>query len=88
MGRKIYSPFLDRSIQVPTRAKFHDLTPMLCLVLHEINSLDDVWMVQRRGDTEFCSEFLDVFFLRLVLATFPEFLVIIININQRTDNIY
>ena len=66
--------FLDRSIEVPARAKLHDLAPSLVLVLDEIHSLNDVEMVQCRGDAVLCSELLDVFFLRFVLAPLPEFL--------------
>lgn len=54
---------------------------MLRFILYEIDRLDNVWVVQRRRYTEFSCELLDVFFLRLILATFPEFLLHIININ-------
>jgi hypothetical protein len=40
-----HTTLLDRSIEIPTRAKFHDLTPMLVLVLNEIHCLNNVDMV-------------------------------------------
>lgn len=42
------SPFLDSSVQVSTRAELHHFTPMLVLILDEIDGLDDIGMVQRR----------------------------------------
>jgi hypothetical protein len=37
-----HASFLDRSIEITTRAKFHDLTPVLILILNKIDSLDNV----------------------------------------------
>lgn len=37
---------LDSSIQITTGAEFHHFTPMLVLVLHEIDSLNDIDVVQ------------------------------------------
>ena len=56
-------PFLDRSIQVPTRAKLHDFAPRMILILNQVDSLNDVRMVESRRDAEFCGQFLDVLLL-------------------------
>jgi hypothetical protein len=45
---------LDRGIEVSTRAELHHLTPMLVFILHEINRLDNVDVVQRRRNAELC----------------------------------
>jgi len=42
--------------------------------LDKINSLDDVDMMQCRGDAEFCHKLLDVFFFRFILVMLPELL--------------
>jgi hypothetical protein len=36
---------LDRSIEITTRAELHDFTPVLRLVLDEVDRLDDVDVV-------------------------------------------
>jgi hypothetical protein len=69
-----HTTFLYGSVQIASRAKFHDLTPLVILVLNKINGLDNVDMVQGGGDAKFCSEFLDIFFFCFVLAAFAEFL--------------
>lgn len=65
---------LDGSIEVSARTIFHDFAPMMLFVLNEIYRLDDVGMVERRGDAKLGGEFLDVFLFRLVLSTLSEFL--------------
>lgn len=47
MKKKIHSPLLNRRVQIATWAKLHDLTPVLILVLDEIDRLHNVWMMQR-----------------------------------------
>lgn len=47
---------------------------MVLFVLDKVHRLDDVDMVQRRGDTKLGSEFLHVFLLGLVLPPLAEFL--------------
>ena len=47
---------------------------MMIVVLYQIDSLDDVGMMQSRRDAEFRCQFLDVILFRLILATFSEFL--------------
>jgi len=37
-----HTPFLDRGVEVTTGAEFHDLTPVLILILDEIDGLNDV----------------------------------------------
>ena len=37
-----HTAFLDRGVEVTTGAEFHDLTPVLILVLDEIYGLNDV----------------------------------------------
>ncbi len=37
---------LDCSVEVSTRTVFHDLTPSLLLILHEIDGFDDVCVMQ------------------------------------------
>jgi hypothetical protein len=37
-----HTPFLDRGIEVTTGAEFHNLAPVLILILHEIYGLNDV----------------------------------------------
>jgi hypothetical protein len=84
--KTIDSPFLNRSIQISAWAKFHDLTPVLGLVLYEVDSLDDVWVVQCGRDAKFRGELLDVFFLGLILTTFPKFLCTSISIDRECAN--
>jgi hypothetical protein len=55
-----HTTLLDRSVEISTRAKFHNLAPVLVLVLNEIYCLNYVDMVQRGGNTKLCGEFLDV----------------------------
>ena len=55
-----HTTLLDRSIEISTRTKLHNLTPMLVLVLNEIHCLNNVDMVERGGNTKLCGEFLDV----------------------------
>jgi hypothetical protein len=55
-----HTTLLDGSVEIPTRAEFHNLAPMLVLVLNEIYRLNYVDMMQRRGNTKLCGEFLDV----------------------------
>jgi hypothetical protein len=47
---------------------------MVVLILDEVDGLDDVGVMERRGDAELRGELLDVFALRLVLATLAELL--------------
>jgi hypothetical protein len=37
-----HTPFLDRGVEVTTGAEFHDLAPVLILILDEIYGLNDV----------------------------------------------
>ena len=46
----------------------------MTLVLDQVYRLNDVRMVECRRDTEFCGEFLDVFFLSFVFPSFAELL--------------
>jgi hypothetical protein len=71
---RAHAAALDRSVEIAARTVLHDFTPVLVLILDEIDGLDDVDVVERRGNTEFRSEFLDVFLLGLVFATFAELL--------------
>lgn len=64
----------DGSVEITTRTVLHDLAPVLVLILDEVDGLDDVRVVEGRGDAEFSSEFLDILFLCLVLAAFAELL--------------
>ena len=41
------SPFLDSGVQISSRAKLHNLTPMLILILHQVDDLDNIWVVER-----------------------------------------
>lgn len=43
---------LDGGVQVSTGAILHDFTPVMLLVLNEIDSLDDIGMVQGRRDAK------------------------------------
>ena len=65
----------DGPIEIPTRAIFHNFTPMMLFVLDKVNRLDDVDVVQRRGNTELGSEFLHVLLFCLVLPPLAEFLL-------------
>jgi len=47
---------------------------MLILVLNEIDCLDDVDMVQGRGNAVLGGELLDIFLLRFILSPLTEFL--------------
>jgi hypothetical protein len=67
---------LDGRVKVSAGTEFHHFAPMLGLILNKINSLDNVDVVQCRRDTKFCGKFLDVFFFRFVLPSFPELLQI------------
>jgi hypothetical protein len=68
------TPF-DRAIEIPTRTILHDLAPMMLLVLDQVDCLNNVGVVQCRGDTELGSEFLHVFLFCLVLPPLAEFLL-------------
>lgn len=69
-----HAPLLDRSIQIATRTELHDLAPLFVFVLDQIDSFNDVDVVQRRGNAEFGGKFLDVFFFGLIFASLPKFL--------------
>lgn len=69
-----HASFLDGSIQVTSGTIFHNLAPVLILILHQIHSLDYVHMVQSGRNAEFGCELLDILFLGLVLATLAKFL--------------
>ncbi len=47
---------------------------MLVFILHKIDGLDNVGVVERGGDAEFGGELLDVFFFCLVLSSLAELL--------------
>ena len=47
---------------------------MQILVLHQVDGLHDVDVMERRRDTELGSELLDILLLCLVLPPFPELL--------------
>ena len=66
--------FLDGGVQIPSGTKLHDLAPMQILVLHQVDGLHDVDVMERRRDTELGSELLDILLLCLVLPPFPELL--------------
>jgi len=69
-----HSSLLDGSVQIATRAILHDFAPVLIFVLNEVHSLDDVHVMQSRGNAELGCKFLYVFFLSLVLSPLAEFL--------------
>jgi hypothetical protein len=71
---RAHPALLDRGVQVSAGAELHDLAPVLRLVLHEVDGLNDVDMVQRTRDAELGGELLHVLLLRLVLATLTELL--------------
>jgi hypothetical protein len=71
-------PFLDSRIEITTWAEFHDLAPVLILVLNKIDGLDNVNVMQGRRYTKFGGELLHIFLLRLVLAPLSELLQVII----------
>ena len=58
----------------PETYVFHDLTPAILFVLHQIERLDNVRVMKVRTDTEFASELLDVVLFRFVFPSFPKFL--------------
>lgn len=64
----------NRSVEVSTGAVLHDFAPVMCFVLYEIHRLDNINVVERRGDAKLGSQFLDILFLCLVLPTLAEFL--------------
>lgn len=41
-----HTPFFDCGVEVATGAEFHDLTPVLVLILNEIYGLNDVDMME------------------------------------------
>lgn len=70
----LHPPFLDRSIEIATGTVFHDFAPVVSFVLHKIDCLHNVDVVESRGDAEFRRQFLDVILLRLLFATLSELL--------------
>jgi hypothetical protein len=46
--KEMHSPLLDSSVQISSWTKLHDFTPVLILILHQINRLHDIGMMQRR----------------------------------------
>ena len=73
LGRA-HTATLDGSVQVTTGTILHDLAPVLMLVLDQVDSFNDVWMMQCGADAELGSEFLDVLSVGFVLALFAELL--------------
>jgi hypothetical protein len=71
---RAHPAFPERSVQAPAVAHFHHLVPVRIFVLHKVDSLDDVHMVQSGRDAELSGELSDVFFLCLVVAAFAAFL--------------
>jgi hypothetical protein len=75
-----HTPFLDRGVEVTTGAEFHDLAPVLVLVLNEIYGLNDVDVMEGGRYTKFGGKFLHVFLFRLVLPSLSELLPIMIRL--------
>ena len=69
-----HAAFLDGRVEVASRTILHHLTPVLVLVLDQVDRFNDVRVSECRGDTELGGELLDVLPLALVLAAFPELL--------------
>jgi len=69
-----HAPLLYRSVEISTRAELHHFAPVLALILYEVDSLDDVNVVESGRDTEFCCEFLDIFLFCFVLPALSELL--------------
>jgi hypothetical protein len=67
--------FLDGSIEVATGTKFHNFAPFVVFILKKIDSLDDVDVVQSRGDAEFGSQLLDVFLFCFILPPLSKLLM-------------
>ena len=88
-----HTPFLDCGVEVATGTEFHDLTPVLVLILNEIYGLNDVDMMEGGRYTKFGGKFLHVFLFRLVLPSLSEFLPIMIRlllriaVNQNINNL-
>ena len=87
-----HTPFLDRGVEVTTWAEFHDLAPVLILILNEIYSLNDVDVMEGGRYAKFGGKFLHVFLFRLVLPSLSEFLPIMIRLiriamSQKIDNL-
>ena len=47
---------------------------MLIVILNEVDGLNNIRMVQRRGNTKLCRELLHVFLFCFILPPFSEFL--------------
>ena len=43
--KKKHSPLLDCSVQITSGTKLHDFTPMLILILHQVNRFHDIGMM-------------------------------------------
>ncbi len=69
-----HAALLDGRIQIASSAVLHDLAPVMLLVLHQVDRLDDVDVMQGGGDAELGGELLDVLLFRLVLASLAELL--------------
>jgi hypothetical protein len=69
-----HTPFLDRGVEVTTGTEFHDLAPVLVLILNEIYRLNDVDVMEGGRYTKFGGKFLHVFLFRLVLSSLSELL--------------
>ena len=69
-----HAPALDGSIEVAAGTELHDFAPVLVLVLHKVDRLHNVDVVQRRRYAELRRELLDVLLLRLVLSSLTELL--------------
>lgn len=57
-----HAALLYRRVKISSGTEFHDFTPMLLLVLNEINRLDNIDVVQCGRYAKLCSQLLDVFF--------------------------
>lgn len=73
-------------VEVTTGAELHHFAPVPVLVLHQVDRLDDVDVVEGGGDAELRSELLDVLLFRFVLATFSEFLKIANEVRRVAEN--
>ena len=73
LGRR-HATSLDCGVEIATGTKLHNLAPVQILILHKVDRLNDVDMVECRRYAELCCELLDVLLLCLVLSPFPELL--------------
>ena len=69
-----HTTLANGGVQISTRAKFHDLAPGMILVLHKIDRLDDIRVMEGRRNAKLRGKLLNVLLFGFILSALPELL--------------